>query len=212
MAQSTTTGKLQWYGAPLPAPNPQRVRVFLNEKGIVVPEVTVNLLTREHKKLGDKNPAQQVPILELENGQTISESVAICRYFEEEYPEKLPRLFGNTAYEKATIDQWIRRVEFVFMMPLGIYWVHAHPYTKGLGIKRFPDFGEANKSQVIRAMAWFDEHMVGDYLVGPNFSMADIALLSSIDFAGFLDIPIPEECKRLTNWKSLMNSRQSANL
>jgi glutathione S-transferase len=196
-----------WYGAPLPAPNPQRVRVFLQEKGLKIPEVTVNLLKLEHKKLKDKNPLQQVPVLELEDGTTLSETISICRYIEEQFPAAEPKLFGVTALQKGLIDQWIRRVEFILMVPLGMFWVNAHPYTKHLDRKRFADFGENSKETVIKNMIWFDKHMPSDFLAGNDFSMADIALLSTIDFANFVGVQVPEECNRLSAWKARVDSR-----
>ncbi len=110
---------MKLYGAPKPAPNPRRVRMFLAEKGIALEETPVDLLTREHKSEAyrAKNSLGQVPTLELDDGATISETVAICRYFEELHPD--PPLFGRTALEKAQVDMWVRRVEFVLMQPVG---------------------------------------------------------------------------------------------
>jgi len=107
------------YGAPMPAPNPRRVRIFLAEKGIDLPETPVNMMKREHKspEFRAKNSMGQLPTLELDDGTCISETVAICRYFEETHPE--PPMFGRTPVEKALIDQWVRRVEFAVMMPVG---------------------------------------------------------------------------------------------
>ena len=123
---------MKLYGAPMPAPNPRRVRIFLAEKGIDLPETPVDMRKREHKSADfrAKNSMGQLPALELDDGTCISETVAICRYFEETHPE--PPLFGRTAVEKALVDQWIRRVEFAVMMPVGNFWRHAHPYTAAL--------------------------------------------------------------------------------
>ena len=109
---------MKLYGAPMPAPNPRRVRMFLAEKGIELAETPVNLMKREHKspEYRAKNSLGQVPTLELDDGTAISETVAICRYFEELQPE--PRLFGRTPLEKAQVDMWVRRVEFQLMQPV----------------------------------------------------------------------------------------------
>ncbi|HEU4427812.1 MAG TPA: glutathione S-transferase N-terminal domain-containing protein, partial [Myxococcota bacterium] len=79
------------------APNPRRVRIFLAEKGISVPVEQVDILKRENREpaFRAKNPFGQVPVLELDDGTCISESVAICRYFEEVQPS--PPLFGAGA-------------------------------------------------------------------------------------------------------------------
>ena len=122
---------MKLYGAPKPAPNPRRVRMFLAEKGIDLPETPIDLGKREHKSDGylAKNSLGQVPTLELDDGVTISETVAICRYFEEIYPD--PPLFGTTPVQKALVDMWVRRIEFQLMQPVGNFWRHAHPRTAG---------------------------------------------------------------------------------
>src|ERR1700759_2986563 len=105
------------YGAPLPAPNPRRVRIFLAEKGIDLPETPLSIVKREHKSEEHKarNSLGQVPTLVLDDGTAISETVAICRYLEETEPG--PKLFGSTPLEKAEVDMWIRRAEFQLMSP-----------------------------------------------------------------------------------------------
>ena len=135
---------MKLYGAPMPAPNPRRVRMFLAEKGIELSETPVNLMKREHKspEYRAKNSLGQVPTLELDDGTAISETVAICRYFEETQPE--PPLFGKTPVEKAKVDMWVRRIEFILMNPVANYWRHAHPRTAAL-LTQFKDFGESNK-------------------------------------------------------------------
>src|ERR1700710_900166 len=96
------------YGTPNPAPNPRRVRIFLAEKGIDLPETNVDMRKGEHKapEFVAKNSLGQLPTLELDDGTVIAETVAICRYFEEIQPE--PSLFGRTAKEKANVDMWVR--------------------------------------------------------------------------------------------------------
>src|ERR1700761_6114970 len=99
------------YGAPNPAPNPRRVRIFLAEKGIELAETPVDLMKREHKSPEHvaRNSLGQVPTLELDDGTTISETVSICRYLEALHPE--PPMFGRTPVEQALVDMWIRRIE-----------------------------------------------------------------------------------------------------
>src|SRR5580658_4865940 len=113
---------MKLYGAPMPAPNPRRVRIYLVEKGIDLPETPIDLASREHKSPEHlaRNSLGQVPTLELDDGATISETVAICRYFEELHPE--PPLFGRTPLEKAQVEMWVRRIELQLMSPVGNYW------------------------------------------------------------------------------------------
>lgn len=198
------------YGAPMPAPNPRRVRMFLVEKGVDLPETLVDMRKREHKspEYRAKNSLGQIPTLELDDGTAISETVAICRYFEETNPE--PPLFGKTATEKALVDMWVRRVEFAVMMPVGNYWRHAHPYTAAL-LTQYKDFGESNVETYKGAQKWLNRELEGrEFLVGDSITMADICLLSTVDFAEWIGLPIEEEFENLKAWRARMKARPSA--
>lgn len=198
------------YGAPMPAPNPRRVRIFLAEKGIDLPETTVDMRKREHKsaEFRAKNSMGQLPALELEDGTCISETVAICRYFEETHPS--PPMFGKTAVEKALVDQWIRRVEFAVMMPVGNYWRHFHPYTAAL-LTQFKDFGESNAEAYKGSQKYLDRELADrEFLVGDTPTMADICLLSTVDFAEWIGLPVEDEFENLKAWRARMNERPSA--
>ena len=199
------------YGAPMPAPNPRRVRIFLAEKGIDLPETRVNMMKREHKspEFRAKNSMGQLPALELDDGTCISETVAICRYFEETNPE--PPMFGKTAVEKALIDQWVRRVEFAVMMPVGNFWRHAHPLTAAL-LTQHKDFGESNKETYRGAQKYVDRELAGrEFLVGDSYSIADICLLSTVDFAEWIGLPVEDEFENLKAWRARVSARPSAN-
>ena len=198
------------YGAPMPAPNPRRVRIFLAEKGVDLPETTVDMRKREHKspEFRAKNSMGQLPALELDDGTCISETVAICRYFEETHPA--PPMFGRTAVEKALVDQWIRRVEFAVMMPVGNFWRHAHPFTAAL-LTQFKDFGESNKETYRGAQKYIDRELAGrEFLVGDSYTMADICLLSTVDFADWIGLPVEDEFANLKAWRERVKARPSA--
>ena len=198
------------YGAPNPAPNPRRVRIFLAEKGIDLPETTVNMMKREHKspEFRAKNSMGQLPSLELDDGTTISETVAICRYFDETHPN--PPMFGTTAVEKALVEMWIRRVEFAVMMPVGQFWRHAHPRTAAL-LTQFKDFGESNKETYRGAQKYLNRELEGhDFVVGDTYTMADICLLSTVDFAGWIGLPLEPEFANLAAWHARVTARPSS--
>jgi len=201
---------MKLYGAPMPAPNPRRVRIFLAEKGINLPETRIDLMKREHKSetYRAKNSLGQIPTLELDDGVTISETVAICRYFEEVHPE--PSMFGKTAIEKARVDMWVRRIEFVLMTPVGNYWRHFHPYTAAL-LTQFKDFGESNAKAYANAQAWLDRELEGKpFIAGDAYGMADICALSTVDFAGWIGLPIDPERRNLLAWHQRVSERPSA--
>lgn len=201
---------MKLYGAPMPAPNPRRVRIFLAEKGVDLPETPVDMMKREHKSDEHKarNSLGQVPTLELDDGTCISETVAICRYFDEVQPD--PPLFGRTPVEKANVDMWIRRVEFQVMSPVGMYWRHAHPFTARL-LTQFKDFGESNKALYVGAQTWLDRELADKpFVAGETYTMADICLLSTVDFATWIGLPMEAEFANLKAWHDRVTARPSA--
>lgn len=198
------------YGAPNPAPNPRRVRIFLAEKGLDVPETPVSLMKGEHKSPEHRarNSLGQVPTLVLDDGTAISETVAICRYFDEIHPA--PPLFGEGPVAKALVDMWIRRVEFAVMQPVGNYWRHAHPRTAAL-LTQYKDFGESNRDAYERALKWFDRELAsGPFVAGDAYSMADICALTTVDFADWIGLPVPEELANVRDWRERVSARPSA--
>jgi glutathione S-transferase len=201
---------MQLFGAPNPAPNPRRVRIFLAEKGIDLPETPVNLMQREHKSPEHRarNSLGQVPTLVLDDGTAISETVAICRYFDETQPD--PPLFGRTPAEKALVDMWVRRVEFVLMMPVGNFWRHAHPRTAAL-LTQYKDFGESNRETYRNALKWLDRELAEREYVAGAYSMADICAQTTLDFADWIGLEAPAEFENVASWRAGIAARPSAN-
>lgn len=193
-------------------PNPRRVRMFLAEKNINnVFFVQVDVPSGEHRSevFKAKNPIAGVPVLELDNGSCISETVAISRYFEEIHAE--PYLMGKSPQEKAEIEMWSRRVEYGLMDTVAAYFHHA---TFGLGeLETYQnvDWGKKNYERAI-ATIWLLDQVLGDrkFIAGDVFSIADITALCAMDFAIFVNIPIPEECLNMKRWYMETSSRPSA--
>jgi glutathione S-transferase len=183
-----------------PAPNPRRVRLFLAMKGLTIPETFLDMRQREHKApavLG-KNPRGQLPFLELDDGRIIAETVAICRYLDELHPE--PPLFGSTAFERAETDMWIRRAETALGTPLSLAWQHGHKLTASL-VEQIPAMAEQARARYAEALAWFDTQLAGkQWLAGDRLTMADIVLLSLVDFGGFVGLGMAETLVGLAAW------------
>jgi len=203
---------MKLYGEANPAPNPRRVRIFLAEKAIDLPEIRIGMRQGGHKSPEHKarNSLGQVPTLELDDGTMISESVSICRYLEGLHPT--PPLFGATPLEQAQVDMWIRRIEFQLMTPVGMFWRHAHPLTAAL-LTQYKDFGESNREAVTRVLRWLDRELSEgrDFIAGPTFSMADIVAQTTIDFAAFTGLEIPtDDAPHLTAWRDRVGTRPSA--
>jgi glutathione S-transferase len=200
-----------FYDSPNPAPNPRRVRIFATEKGIALPTQTVSIMAREQKspEFLAINSRGQTPALALDDGTVIAESVSICRYLEALHPD--PPLFGSTPVEIAIFDMWIRRVEMVLMQPVGAIWVNCHPFTAKVVPERFPDYGESNRPKVIAAMTMCDEALAKTpFIAGDVFSAADIILLTVIDFADFIGMPMPDTVLHLRDWHARVSARPSA--
>lgn len=199
------------YDSPTPAPNPRRVRIFLAEKGERVPTTPVSITRGEHK--GDPylavNPLGQTPSLALDNGVVLTESVAICRYLEGLHPQ--PPLFGRGPLGQALVDMWTRRVEMRLMFPLSMVWAHTHPFTARVVKPQYTEFGESQRPRVIHAMREFDRALAGrDWLDGEAYSMADIVLLTTIDFGDFIGVPMPDDAPALRDWHARASARPSA--
>ena len=192
-------------------PSPRRVRIFLAEKGIDIPRQQVDVPAGEHRSAEflSKNPDGTVPVLELDNGKYLSETLAISRFFEEKYPQQ--PLMGSTAEGKATIEMWQRRVEHSLADALATYFHHA---TEGLGEPdryRNKEWGEKNKETAIKAMQQLNSQLAAnEFIAGDTYSIADITALCALDFATAIDIPIPDACDHLQRWHAAVSQRQSA--
>lgn len=193
--------------APDPAPNPRRVHLFLAAKRLEIPTTALSLVKREHKADAALalNPRGQVPFLELDDGRVIAESVAICRYLDELHPD--PPMFGSTPFERAETDMWIRRVETALGVPVSLVWQHGHPLTARL-VQQIPAMAERAKIQALEAMAWLNAQLAGrDWLAGARVTMGDIVLLTTIDFAAWIGLGVPESMVHLAAWRARASER-----
>jgi glutathione S-transferase len=192
------------------APNPRRVRIFLAEKGISVPYEEVDIVKAANRtpEFKQKNPLGTLPVLELDDGTHIAESVAICRYFEELHPE--PPLMGVGAKERALIEMWNRRMEFNVFLPVTDAFRHQHEFFKGR-IAQVPQYAQVQRENAEKILSWLDEVLSDRFFIaGDNFSIADITALCAIDFARVSKIRIQPEQKRLARWHAAVSSRPSA--
>ena len=193
------------------APNPRRVRVFLAEKGIEVPYEELDLMQGALKtpEFTQLNRFQRVPVLILDDGTAIAETMAICRYFEETKPE--PALFGKGAKQRALIEMWNRRMELGLLFSVAQAFRHLHPAAATLEVPQVAAWGEANKPRAQEILQFMDEELgKSRFVAGDDYSVADITALVAVDFARVARIQRSEGHKNLARWHAEVSARPSA--
>lgn len=193
------------------APNPRRVRVFLAEKNIEAPLTPVDMGAMGHRapEIAELNPLRRLPILELDDGAVLTESVAICRYFEETNPQ--PPLFGVGALGRAKVEEWQRRLELNLMMPVAHAFRHLHQAMAGWEVPQIAEWGEANKPKALDFLALLDRELAGrEFAAGDDYSIADITGMIAIDFMKPARIAMPEEFGNVRRWHAALAARPSA--
>lgn len=201
---------MKLYDTPL-APNPRRVRWFMAEKGITdIEVVTLNLMEGTHKQPDylQKAGLPNVPMLEMDDGTCITESVAICRYLEAKYPE--PNLFGRTPEETAVIEMWTRRAEMLVATPFMLGVRHSHPALAALE-QQNPAVAEYNKDAGLRALKVLDRRLAeAEWLAAGRLTIADIVAYVGIDFGRMIRLKPPEELTHVNRWAEAMKARPAA--
>jgi glutathione S-transferase len=192
-------------------PNPRRVRIFLAEKGVTdITYQQVNFSDHEHRQPDylKKNPYGGIPVLELDDGTCISESLAICRYFEEQAGG--PKLMGTNPEEKARIEMWSRRIEDTILNRALAFFHHATDGLGSLETYQNKDWGIKSKELLNDGLRKLDEQLAEkQFAVGDDFTLADITAVCSIDLVTWLGIDIPDEFVNITRWYDFISSRPS---
>jgi len=194
------------------APNPRRVRWVMAEKGVVDVElVEIDIMSGDHKtpEYRARVGVPHVPSLELDDGTTISESVAICRYLEAMYPE--PNLFGHDAREQAIVEMWTRRGEFYLANPIMLSVRHSHPALAALEATQVPQVADYNRVGAERFMRTLDRHLADhEFIALDRFTIADVVATVGLDFARLVKYRPPEEFTHLARWYEASRARPAA--
>lgn len=193
------------------APNPRRVRWVMAEKGITDVEViAVSIPEGEHKRPDylAKAGLPNLPMLEMDDGTTITESVAICRYLESRYPE--PNLFGRTPEETAVIEMWLRRAEFLVATPFMLGVRLSHPGFAALE-RPAPEVAAWNQQTGLAALGVLDKQLgQSEWLAAERITIADIVAFIGIDFARIVRLRPPEDLVHIGRWLNAMRERPAA--
>ncbi len=201
---------MKLYDAPI-APNPRRVRWLLAEKGVGDVEVVpVSIAESQHKQPAflEKAGLPNLPMLEMDDGTCITESIAICRYLESRYPE--PNLFGRTAEETAVIEMWMRRAEMMVAVPFMLGVRLTHPGFAALETPA-PEVGAWNQQTALNALKVLDRQLEGrEWLACDRLTIADLVAYIGIDFARIVRLRPPEELTNLVRWAEAMRARPAA--
>lgn len=193
------------------APSPRRVRIFLAEKGIDVPRRQVDLANYEQfsESFTALNPMQRVPVLILDDGTAIAETMAICRYFEALHPE--PNLLGRDPREIATIEMWNRRVELNLYGAVSSAFRHLSPAMGRSEQPQIAEWGEANKAKALAFLAILDRELSARrFVAGDRYTVADITALATVDFMRAPKIELPADMKHVMRWHAEVSARPSA--
>ena len=192
------------------APNPKKVRVYLAEKGLKLEMVPVNIVSGENRQpeFLKRNPMGGLPVLELDDGSCLSESLAIIEYLEELNPK--PPMLGTTPRERARVRELERIAELAILSPIGQYFQNTHPFMAGR-IKQSPETAENAKARLGVGLKALDVAIGGKpFVAGERPSIADCTLLAALEFAEFAQAPIDPECKNVARWYTEFKKRPSA--
>ena len=187
--------------------------MFAAEKGFALPQVEkVDILAGANRQGAylQKNPAGQMPSLELDDGRVIAETVAICEYIEELSPK--PALIGENAADRAETRMWTRRVEWKITQPLadGFRFAEGLPLFKAR-IRTLPEAADGLKAIARDGLAWLDEQMKGrDTIVPKRLTLADVVLFAVLDFGASVGQPLDPALKNLGAWFEKLKARPSA--
>lgn len=194
------------------APNPRRVRIFLAEKNITGIEfVPVPLAEDAHRSAAflAKNPLGWVPVLELDDGRFLSETLAICRYFDALHPA--PALFGQPGEDAAFVEMWQRHMEFEIFWPIANVFRHTHDFFKGKH-PQVPEFGEVSRQFALKRLDWLEGELADGraFIAGAHYTVADITALCGVDFGRVTGIRLGDQHPNLKAWHARVSARPSA--
>ncbi|MFN7863662.1 MAG: glutathione S-transferase family protein [Curvibacter sp.] len=190
--------------------HPRRVRIFLAEKGVTIPTKVVDSSKGENQlpEFLQLNPMGRLPVLQLDDGTALAESLAICRYLEALYPQ--PALFGEGAQQAAMVDMWTRRMEQQVSNTIADIFVHASEYYR-TRLTQVPAYAEWSRVKIMSTLAWLDGELASrPFIAGQAYTMADIVAQCAFVLGKAVGIRIPSEQTNLTRWFAEVTARPTA--
>jgi len=200
---------MQLYQTPN-APNPDRVTFFLRAKDKLdaVELKAISIMEQEHRTPDYRaiSPFSQVPALVLDDGRTLTESRAICSYFEALWPE--PNLLGQTPFEKGEIEMWERRIELMWFMPFAMWFRNVHPVMAPLEKPQIPEAGLKGEKVAKRFVSALDKHLSEhEFIAAGRFTNADISAFIGCNFASYMKWKPHEDHAAIGAWSERMKAQ-----
>jgi glutathione S-transferase len=190
--------------------HPRRVRIFLAEKGVSLPTRSVDAARGENAQPDflRLNPLGKLPVLQLDDGTCLTESMAICRYLEALHPE--PALFGQGALESAQVEMWARRMEQQVAIPIVDTFVHASEFYRSR-LSQVPAYAEWSREKAMATLGWLDEELAGrPFIAGERYTIADIVAQCAFVLGKAAGVRIPPERAHLARWFADVSARPTA--
>ncbi len=190
--------------------HPRRVRIFLAEKGVSIPTKVVDAVNGENKTddFLRMNPMGRLPVLQLDDGTAIAESLAICRYIETLYPQ--PPLWGEGPLDAARVDMWTRRMEQQVSNTMADIFVHTSEYYR-TRLTQVPAYGDWSRVKVMSTLAWLDGELASrPFIAGNTYSMADIVAQCAFVLGKAVGVRIPPDHVNLARWFADVSARPTA--
>jgi glutathione S-transferase len=192
------------------APNPKKLRLYCAEKGLSIPSQIVDLMSGENRQpeFAKKNPLMGLPVLELDDGTYLTESLAIMEYLEELHPE--PPMIGTSAIERARTREIERICEIGAMAGIGTIFQNTSPFF-ATRIKQSPEAAENARGRLTQVLAVLDARVgTNPFVAGPRPTIADCTLFAAFTFAAFAGVAISPDLPNLTRWHAEFQKRPSA--
>jgi glutathione S-transferase len=192
------------------APNPRKLIVYLREKGLEIPLESVDILSGANRtpEFLKKNPLGGLPVLELDDGSHLTESLAIIQYLEELHPT--PPMIGTSPVERARVRELERICELGVLASAGTVFQNSHPFFAGR-LKQSPEAAENGRTRLANTLKVVDARIDGrPFVAGDRPSIADCTLLAAMGFAEFAGIPLDPGLKNVSRWYEAFKQRPSA--
>ena len=194
------------------APNPKKVRVYLREKGLTLPIEQVDIMSGQNRTPEFRqrvNPLGGLPVLELDDGSHLTESLAIMEYLEELHPE--PPMLGSTPLERARIREVERICDLGVLNAVGTIFQNTSPFF-AQRVKQSADTAETARGRLTTLLDVLDRSIgTKPFVAGAKPTIADCTLLAALEFASFanVDLDLPKR-PNLARWYETFKQRPSA--